>query len=99
MIFFKPSFEAAILTRVSEFRDSPTNVRNSNVFTTQTTSFLRQQTVSFIPPFLRNFYHQLSVNDNLWDNEPSMQVFKGSFDGKLIDMLIFINVIVFSCLD
>ena len=80
-ILFKPSFEAAILSQVA------TSIRNSNVIATQTTNSLQQQnsaslTASFIPPFLRNFYHKLSVNDNLWNIEPSMQVFKGLFDGK-----------------
>nr|ATY70061.1 BMPLc [Oopsacas minuta] len=38
------------------------------------------QIASYIPPFLHNFYNQLSANDQLFATEPSMQVYKGFFD-------------------
>ena len=95
-VFFTSSFEAPL--RKSLTPEIQQDTLANDVINTQ-----QQQngnTASYIPPFLHNFYKQLSASDKYFETDPSMTVIKGYFDGEfiLIFMFHFNYIITFATL-
>lgn len=89
-VFFTSSLEAPLRRLLSPEIQQDTLTTN-NVIDTQQKQQQHENTASYIPPFLHNFYKQLSASNKYFETDPSMSVIKGYFDGECIQIFVYVS--------